>query len=175
MKKIQWKDGRSAKELAKYLTGCFPNVPEEFEEVLLEFVPANSELDWDAEYKTDLPGKGEGRNHDAVLIGKELLVTIEAKTDETLGTLIGDEINSASVNKLCRISEMLSFLFRGGFKEYCNLRYQLLTAAAGTILEAEKRGIDTALMCVLVFKSAATVKNEKLIQNHGDIENFWLQ
>ena len=30
----QWKDGRSAKELAKYMTSDYPNLPSELEEIL---------------------------------------------------------------------------------------------------------------------------------------------
>ena len=169
---LQWRDGRSAKELAKYITNALPSVPAEMEDALQTLVPADVVFDWDAEYVTALPGKGEGRNHDGVLFGDGIVVTIEAKTDETLGNLIGEEMENASVNKLHRISALMDRLFEGGFKTYQTLRYQLLTASVGTLLEAEKRAVKTAVLLVLVFKTDGDVAEEKLQANHKDISDF---
>lgn len=169
---IQWVDGRSAKELAKYITKTLPDIPEEIENALKTIVPAKAEFEWDAEYVTKLPGIGEGRNHDAILFNKDIVITIEAKADETLGNLIEDEIKNASVNKLYRITSLLEHIFKGGFKNYQKLRYQLLTASVGTILEAKKQKCKTAVLLVLVFKSNGDVKEENLIANHKDIEAF---
>jgi hypothetical protein len=174
---IQWREGRSAKELAKYITKALPAVPVEIETALKAIVPQDASFDWDAEYVTALPGKGEGRNHDGILYNNDIVVTIEAKADETLGNLIEEEMNNASVNKLYRISKMLGYLFDGGFKKYSKLRYQLLTASVGTIIEAERRKADckelnTAVLFVLVFKTNGDISEEKLISNHKDIENF---
>jgi hypothetical protein len=169
---LQWRDGRSAKELAKYITESLPAVPAEIETALKTIVPTDTSLHWDAEYVTPLPGKGEGRNHDGILYNDDIVVTIEAKADETLGNLVGEEMENASVNKLYRISKMLGYLFDGGFKKYCNLRYQLLTASAGTILEAERKKLNTAVLFVLVFKTNGDVTEGNMLSNHKDIENF---
>lgn len=169
---IQWVDGRSAKELAKYITKNLYSVPAEIESALKAIVSSKSEFDWDAEYVTQLPGIGEGRNHDAILYNKDIVITIEAKADETLGNLIEDEIKNASVNKLYRITSLLEHIFKGGFKNYQKLRYQLLTASVGTILEAQNQKCKTAVLLVLVFKSNGDVKEENLIANHKDIEAF---
>ena len=175
---IQWRDGRSAKELAKYMTKCLPAIPTEIEQALEKIASPISQFDWDAEYVTALPGKGEGRNHDAILYNDDIVITIEAKADETLGNLIDEEIQNASVNKLNRISKLLEYIFGGGFKEYHGLRYQLLTAAVGTLLEVEHQNkedgkhIKTAVMLVLVFKTNGDVTEEKIASNHKDIENF---
>ena len=168
----QWADGRSAKELAKYMTGKLPSVPAEIENTLKMIVPAQSEFDWDAEYVTNLPCIGEGRNHDAILFNKDIVITIEAKADETLGNLIEEEIKTASVNKLHRISSMLEYIFKGGFKDYQKLRYQLLTASVGTILEAQNKNCKTAVLIILVFKSNGKVTEEKITANHKDVEAF---
>ena len=168
----QWVDGRSAKELAKYLTGKIPFVPTEIENAVNAVVPADAEFDWDAEYVTNLPGVGEGRNHDAILFNKDIVITIEAKADETLGNLIKEEIKNASVNKLYRISNLLEYLFKGGVKNYQNLRYQLLTASVGTLLEAKNKNCKTAVLIVLVFKSNGKVTEEKVVANHRDVEAF---
>jgi hypothetical protein len=168
----QWVSGRSAMELAKYVTKNLPYVPIEIENALKTLIPKNVMFEWDAEYVTDLPGKGEGRNHDAIFYNSDIVVTIEAKADETFGNLIGEELHNASVNKLHRISEMLRCIFKGGFKEYGKLRYQLLTASVGTILEAQTRDIDTAVLLIVVFKSNGNIEEDKLAKNHGDIEIF---
>ena len=168
----QWRDGRSAKEFAKYITEALPSVPKEMETALQTIVASNAQFDWDAEYVTALPGEGEGRNHDGILYNKDIVATIEAKADETLGGLVKEELKDASVNKLYRISKLLDCLFDGGFKGYKELRYQLLTASVGTILEAEKKGVDTAVMFVLVFKTNGDVTQQKLDDNHQDIVNF---
>ncbi len=174
---LQWRDGRSAKELAKYITKSLPFVPAEIETALKTIVPVDAGFEWDAEYVTDLPGKGEVRNHDGIMYNDDIVVTIEAKADETLGKLIEEEMNNASVNKLYRISKMLDYLFDGGFKQYHNLRYQLLTASVGTIIEAERRKdkheeSGVAVLLVLVFKTNGDITDKKMISNHNDIENF---
>lgn len=169
---IQWKDGRSAKELARYITKTLPNVPMEIEKVLKTFVDDDAVFHWDAEYVTKLPGSGEGRNHDAIIYNDDIVVCIEAKADETLGNLIGEEIKGASVNKLSRICSLLKLLFKDGFKNYDKLRYQLLTASAGTIIEAQERGVDNAILLVIVFKSENHTTKEKLESNNIDIQNF---
>lgn len=168
----QWVDGRSAKELAGYITASLPFVPAEIENSLNKILPVNAEFDWDAEYVTNLPGTGEGRNHDAIFFNNDIVITIEAKADETLGNLIEKELENASVNKLCRIGSLLKYIFKDGFKDYRNLRYQLLTASVGTILEAENKNCKTAMMIVLVFKSNGNVDEEKINSNHKDIEAF---
>jgi len=168
----QWVDGRSAKELAKYMTKSFPSLPHELEAVLCHFTSQDAELFWDAEHVTPLPEKGEGRNHDAILFNKDILVTIEAKADEPLGNLVEEELASASVNKLQRISTLLTYLFKMGFKGYRKLRYQLITASVGTILEAEAKKLDQALLLVLVFKTNGNVEEEKLARNSSDIKAF---
>lgn len=168
----QWKDGRSAKELAKYITEKLPIVPTEIEKAINVIVPANTEFDWDAEYVTKLPGAGEGRNHDAILFNEDIVITIEAKADETLGNLIEEEIKNASVNKLYRIGNLLKYIFKGSFKDYQNLRYQLLTASAGTLTEAQNKNCKTAVFIVLVFKSNGKVTEEKITANHKDVEAF---
>ena len=169
---LQWQDGRSAKELAKYITESLPLVPKEIENAISPIISVNAEFDWDAEYVTNLPGIGEGRNHDAILFNKDIVITIEAKADETLGNLIKEEIKTASVNKLHRISGMLDYIFKGGDKDYQNLRYQLLTASVGTILEAQNKKCKIAVLIVLVFKSNGKVEEEKVAANHKDVEAF---
>lgn len=168
----QWEDGRSAKELAEYFTKNIDGVPPEIEKALEALVPKTSVFDWDAEYVTALPGKGEGRNHDAIMYNDDIVVTIEAKADEPFGNTVEKEMKNASVNKLYRISALLKSIFDNGFNKYDNLRYQLLTASVGSILEAEKNGVKTAVLLVLVFESNGKVNQQKLDDNRKDIKEF---
>ena len=154
------------------MTANLLSVPKEIEDALKGVVSADAIFDWDAEYVTKLPDVGEGRNHDAILYNEDIVVTIEAKADETLGELIEKELQDISVNKLYRISNLLSCIFEGGFKEYKKLRYQLLTASVDTILEAQKRGCNKAVLLIVVFKSKGKVTEEKLLANDKDIEDF---
>lgn len=168
----QWVDGRSAKELANYITKHLPSVPKEIENAVKPLVSQNTKFDWDAEYVTALPGQGEGRNHDAILFDDDIVITIEAKADEPLGNLIKDEMQKSSVNKLVRISALLNYIFKGNFAEYKNLRYQLLTASVGTILEAQKRNVSKAVLLILVFKTNGNISDKKLTENHQNIIDF---
>ena len=66
---LHWVEGRSAKELARYMTTSLPLMPKELEDILSKFINKDSELNFDAEFVTSFSefnlGKGEGRNHDA--------------------------------------------------------------------------------------------------------------
>ena len=49
----QWVDGRSAKELAKYMTKSLPTIPGEIAACLDYFVEEKDMFEWNAEYVTD--------------------------------------------------------------------------------------------------------------------------
>ena len=173
----QWKDGRSAKELARYMTANYPAVPKEIEDSLSFFVGKNACFDWAAEYVTDfLPfglGKGEGRNHDAFMFNSDIVVGIEGKADESLGSqLIGDALENASVNKKQRINGLIQMLFGDVPENHKNIRYQLVTASAATLLEATKKNVKKAILMVIVFKKNGYYSEEKIASNNADIQNF---
>ena len=183
----QWKDGRSAKELAEYLTGNFPDMPKYIEDALLNFTNKNAEFDWSAEYVTNLTpfglGRGEGRNHDAFLWNSDVVVGIEGKADESLGSeRIRDALKTESANKLHRIQGMIEMMFGSKPEAHGDIRYQLVTASVATLLEAAKRNVKNALLLVIVFKKPGyysengvkkTYYSEKKIQNNNkDIEAF---
>ncbi len=172
----QWKDGRSAKELARYMTKNFPAVPTEVENLLLNFTSADSEFEWDAEYVTSFEkhglGRGEGRNHDGMMVNGDIFVGIEGKADESLGNLLEEELDNASDNKMTRINGMIEMLFDDGAKNHKNLRYQLITASTATLLEAKERGLSKALLLVLVFKKDGSYSDLKIERNNTDITNF---
>ena len=173
----QWKVGRSAMELARYMTECYPKVPKEIENILLNFSVASAEFEWAAEYVTDFQsfglGKGEGRNHDAFMFNSDIVVGIEGKADEPLGSqLIGDAIKTASENKMHRIKGMIQMLFGDAPENHQNIRYQLITAATAALLEATKKSVPKALLLVIIFKKQGCYSEEKIQKNHADILAF---
>lgn len=173
----QWKDGRSAKELARYMMSYYPNVPKEIEDTLSNFVSSSSEFEWSAEYVTDFQsfnlGRGEGRNHDAFMFNSDIVVGIEGKADEALGSqLIGDAIKTASENKMQRINGMIQMLFGDAPSNHTSLRYQLVTASVATMLEATKNNVSKALLLIIVFKKQGYYSETKIEKNKADISNF---
>ena len=104
--KNQWKAGRSAMELARsWFTSPVPVVPPEVES-LLGSNPSTANVamaeGW-PEYVTALPERGEGRNHDLLLVGYRdrlrIVVSVEAKVDESFGEKIGDYWRRARKSK----------------------------------------------------------------------------
>ena len=175
-KEKQWKDGRSAKELARYMTKTYPSVPDEIEDILLNFTSANSEFEWDAEYITSFEkyglGRGEGRNHDAMMTNSDIFIGIEGKADESLGKLLADEMNNSSDNKMMRINGMVDMIFGDSPENHKDLRYQLITASAATLLEAKERGLTKALLLVVVFMKDGSYSEAKIARNESDISKF---
>ena len=175
--KKQWVDGRSAKELARYMTANFPNVPAEIENILSDFTTSDAEFDWAGEYVTNFSdydlGRGEGRNHDAFMWNDDVVVGIEGKADESLGSqLVGEAIIDASENKMHRIRGMIKMLFGDAPENHKDIRYQIVTATAATLLEAKERNVKNAVLLVLVFKKNGCYSEEKINANNADIEKF---
>ena len=177
--KKQWVDGRSAKELARYMTANFPNVPAEIENILSDFTVSDAEFDWAGEYVTSFAdydlGRGEGRNHDAFMWNGDVVVGIEGKADESLGSqLVGDAILNAGENKMHRIRGMIKMLFGDGPENHKNVRYQLVTATTATLLEAKERKVKNAVLLVIVFKKKGCYSERRIAENKADIERFLL-
>ena len=90
----QWNDGRSAKELAKYIIGANGKVPKEIEAVIPEGLYDGKSFVWAPEYVTNFDktiyGSGNGRNHDLVMYNDKVFIGIEAKADETLDKTLED-------------------------------------------------------------------------------------
>lgn len=107
---FHWKDGRSAKELAKYFTKNYPYLPLEIEKVLLAFAEKNSQFDWLAEYVTPFDvhclGSGEGRNHDAIIFGNDIFVGVEGKSYEPFGQQVKEWLTKAGFNKFARLNRI---------------------------------------------------------------------
>lgn len=179
-KEKHWKNGRSAKETAKHWVHT---IPKQFLETLKD-----KEYSYELcspEYVTKFDNyKGEGRNHDLLLIakdkeGKKVVISIESKADEPFGDSIDKRIKAAENTKnkndnsraLERIEDLRLALFRELNDNQLDLRYQLLTALAGTIAEAKIKSANTAFFLVQTFVSDE-INIEKHNQNQSDLNNF---
>lgn len=93
------------------------------------------------EKETPLDSYGKGRNHDLILVGRNqqerILISIEAKADESYGDLVSKRLKNASLtsNIPKRIEQLTAALI--GNKSSHHLRYQLLHGIAGTLIEAK--------------------------------------
>lgn len=168
----QWKNGRSAKELARFATDPFFT---EFIKKLLDkesITPQDFECEPEAETRFEKEGddeiidlgKGGPRNHDLLMIGSDDCVFgVEAKVSEKFGNhTVKQEWNSSKSSKNKkekRIPGLIKFLSNNQDADYesstdniKDLQYQLLTATVGTILEAKRRKKDKAIVLVLIFE-----------------------
>ena len=105
--------------------------------------------------------------------------SIESKADEPFGDTISEIIKKAEKRKedtpnskgLIRISELRIALFGEEDDSQLKLRYQLITAVAGTIAEAKKQNAKSAIFLVQTFISDE-IDNKKHLQNQNDLDTF---
>lgn len=173
-----WKDGRSAKSLAQFMTD--KNQVKKLEDILVELeYNTKGVISCTPEANTVLPCKGNGRNHDLLMIGEDFVVGIEAKVSEPFGEEISTELIEASDNKKGRIDKLANELFGckiNEVKDGLKLRYQLLTGVYGTLREAEKNKKSKALFLVIVFTDGLTSEDENAVnRNNDDFKNFCQQ
>lgn len=182
----QWKDGRSAKELAKaFFREGRAELPGELQR-LFEDSDLTKGLVCHAAVpekttQLDIPTR-KPRYHDLVLTGtiegKKAIVCIEAKADETFGEIVRDHYaKNAAVHSDVpkRIEQMSQGLF--GLKYNNNdgpvadLRYQLLTSLAGTVIEARIQDAAIAIFLVYEFVTDKT-SPQKIQANSDDLQRF---
>ena len=143
-----WKDGKSAKELAKFI------IEDDGGNKILEYL----EISFDGlvncypEYTTRLPAKGGNRNHDLLLVAEDnsFLIGVEAKSDESFDRYYKD-LKPFSENRKRRIEELSSLVFNDKDFDVSNLRNQLLTGTGGTLIEAKNRDIKKIYFLALVL------------------------
>jgi hypothetical protein len=185
--KLQWKDKRSAKELARsWFRKGFANPPEEMRILLERFFGKGIEFD---EAKPECiieldDFAGEHRNCDLVVLCnvdvKRMVINVEAKADEPFSDLIGKYYDQTAAphtdgqasqsNVPARIRELSKALFgRVPDEAIRRLRYQLLHAAAATLIEAKSNEAELGLFLVHEFHSASSNRRS---QNAADWQNF---
>lgn len=164
-----WQDDRSAKELAKaWCHAAGPAVPSEVCAVLGSSPLAGFEITLaKPEHQTRFDAlPGGARNHDLLLLGRrgdeKLIVGVEAKAGEPLDATVAEKYERAmkaradgtTTNLPERILALVEALFGKRLGEHVGLgelRYQLLTATAGTLVEAKAEGATAAVLLIHEF------------------------
>ena len=162
MKENHWKAGRSAMELASYILGGNGYLPKEIEDVLIKIgCKGDNVFKGEPEKITSLVGRGTGRHHDLFLEQSgEIVVGIEAKSDESLGKLISKEFESKNIsdNKIKRINTLYKNIYGCDPCDGVDIKYQLLTGISATLLEAERKDISKALFLIITLKKEGSYK-----------------
>ena len=190
-KAYQWAPGRSSMELARaWFTSPAPVVPPEMTR-LFASNPLTKGLtltDGTPEFVTLLPERGEGRNHDLRLRGRTdqpVTVCVEAKADEPFGELVSETRKAGtdesgqpvgSSRKTQRLQALLGLLFGPNADPACppwsELRYQLLTAAAGTVIQTARDQASLGVMVVHEFLTSKVDRSAKVAANAVDFARF---
>lgn len=185
-KDYQWACGRSAMELAKawFADGNLSAPPE-----LMSLLFSHPSLrglkliNGIPERVTSLPERGEGRNHDLWLLGRtereSVTICVEAKADEPFGNNTVAEYKKAALqqrkrHESTRAPERIDALIAMIGKPKSNwdaVRYQLLAAICGTILQAKNDSSNLAAFIVHEFQTDKTTM-ENLQRNRKDYERF---
>lgn len=129
---------------------------------------------------------GEPRNSDLVVYCEDhhgsYLIAVEAKADEAFGETVSDALAAAveryvsnpRSNGVTRILQLASALFgphRKGEPKIGKLRYQLMTAVAGAVCEAERQGLQRMVLLIHEFVTDKT-QDERHVKNTGDLAAF---
>ena len=186
----QWKEGRSALETARaWLAAKSPDLPPEVEALLAshpDFGPLEA---WEAEPEAQVPFDGFSgpANLDLLLRARDrmgaFVVAVEGKADESFGATLGATFSAALERKLsspnskgvARIQQLAQALLHPrsgrGLPRVGDLRYQLLTASAAALAEAERLGVGRAVVVVHEFRTDLT-SEKKLARNQRDLVRF---
>jgi hypothetical protein len=180
-----WKDGRSAKEVARAWLEDAKNMPREVLAALAGHRDFGAVLSWTAEPEAKLRFdglRGEPRNSDLLVLAKDAhgqyLIAVEAKADESYGETVAGATAAARKrlernprsNGIARIDALKRLLLHEGTPTEA-LRYQLLTATAGALMEAKRRGLSRAVLLIHEFVTSATF-DAKHERNARDLSAF---
>ena len=172
----QWKPLHSASEFADYCLFTDGYVPKEIDDYLSSLGISDDSFDAEPECITSLCEYGFGKNgprhHDLLMQSKEIVVGIEAKATETLDEYVTEKCKGKlSPNQELRYPGLCREILGRELKECSNIRYQLLSATAGTLIEARKRGVKKAALIILLFESEITSK-EHVLGTKNDVDVF---
>ena len=189
---IQWSEARSAMESARaWLQGNGVEMPAEVSVALDNHPAFGKVITWAAEPEVQLrfdKFPGETRNSDLVVHAQDahgaFLIAVEAKADEPFGETVGEALSAAlerylsnqRSNALVRAQQLARALlgpFKPGDPPAKDIRYQLLTACAGAMCEAERRGYSRAVMLIHEFFTRKT--QDKNHDRNADDLNIFLR
>lgn len=174
----QWVPSFSASELADYFLRYKGFVPPEIDAYLNEIGIVSNSFNSEPECKTDLEKEGFGekgpRQHDLLIKSdtNEVIIGLEAKAREDLDEYVtekGDDPLTPNQEK--RYAGLCDKLLGRELNNCENIRYQLLSATAGTLIEADKLGAKKAVLLIVLFKTPV-VSQEHIQSTKKDIETF---
>jgi hypothetical protein len=165
----QWRDGYSAKEQAKaWLRPGHPAVPDEFWLAIRPLAGNVDEFYARPEHRTRLDRFARARQHDLFACARvagatSLVIGVEAKACENFDGIVADRASSPPPSKKRDRCNLLARALFGRSVvdeptgELLDPRlaghgYQLWTAAVGTIIEAQARGMPNAVLVVQQFR-----------------------
>lgn len=189
---MQWKDGRSAKELAK--AWCerkdHPSPPAEFLRLLTPLVHTDQlagAVGW-PEHQISIDNlPGEPPNIDLAIVtdGKQgrTAICVEAKADESFGKYslavfddvtekIKQGVRTGALKRLLHLEEYLLPEPCAGLPGRAEIRYQLLTGTAAALGLAKSHKASVAVFVVHEFSFSGHVDKKKLTQNKIDLYRF---
>lgn len=176
-----WVDGRSAKETARHWVNT---IPAEFTQ-LIKCRKLTLEL-CSPEYNSSFDGyKGNVRNHDLLILAKDgqqnnAVISVESKVDETFDKYVNEYLNAVDEKKKKgeptnagkRLEDVLAALFQKSIQvSNGKLRYQLLSAVAGTLADAQRQKAKQAIFVVQTFISQ-NMSSVIHRQNQRDLDYF---
>jgi hypothetical protein len=174
-----WRDRRSAKELARgWVDGVVPTEVR----ALLDTNASTRGLRVErviAEWPTRLDGFGGPRMNDLIVIGEcdggRVLIAVEGKVAETFDLVVVDKLAKPRPSS-SRLADRMRLLGRGvlGAKtlaQIAGLRYQLLQAAAGAVIEARLRGAAQGILLVHEFHCTG-MPPDAVRRNAADLDAF---
>ncbi len=187
-----WKDGYSAKELAKAWAGC-ERFPRKVERILSQSGLELTPLFGFPEYKINLPGGARPSQTDLYVLAQDgegslFPIMVEGKAKETFGPLVSEWKKERSETGLERLDFLSKELGLAG-RDIDGLRYQLLHRTVSVLLEARRIGARRGMMLVHAFADNADsfddyrrflayfgIKAEKdIVQGPVILGNFHLQ
>jgi hypothetical protein len=181
----QWKDYRSAKELAQaWCRYGQVRCPEELSGILSTcgatrgLVIKHAVAEMESAFDEFRGGK---RHADLALWGMsskkgQVVVTVEAKADELSGLTVKEQLARAPVDRASNIPARVDRLSRGIIgrevdKTIEPLRYQLFHALAATAKLAEAKSAALGVLIIHEFVSL-TLDFDKLVKNADDLRAF---
>ena len=186
-REVHWKDGRSAKESARAWIDAAPGLQSDIARTLAACPDIGPLRNWWAEPEARVAidsFRGEPPNIDLLIVGADdrgpAVVAVEAKADEAFGNRLVEQYRRAhaALASNCRskaVARIDALLDRFGLDmerpRVADLRYQLLTAAAAVLAEAERRSSARAIFVVHEFVTPLTLP-ERRERNSADLDRF---
>ncbi|MYD72462.1 MAG: hypothetical protein F4W89_17210 [Acidobacteria bacterium] len=185
-KRPHWRDGRSAKENARTWLEAAPDLQPDIAKVLAACRDIGPLRRWHAEPEVliKIDTFRGPPNIDLLVVAEDdhgpIVIAIEAKADECFGEKLAgqyqhareERIRNSRSNAVARIEALLDrFALDIKRSHVQQLRYQLFTATAAVLAEAQHRSSARAVLIVHEFVTPLTFP-EKRERNAADLDRF---